>query len=389
MLANLSNVLVVFVLARSLSSSDYGSYTQLMAIFLFVSITGTALSVNIVRSVRFGSVGDIGEWRQAFLESLRKSLLPTLGLSVGLVYLLHYELPGLAVLPTTLILLGGLVWMYLCAVRGFLQAERDYQILANSFLLESCLRVILVLGGARFGLVIVAAGYFTMALILSFHSSRKRWGAVVKVTSQSPIGILRRSIPTIVSYFALISLMYLDIVIIGHRLPSQRGSYGAISQMSKFVVYGAFALASLVVAEVERPGAKKTRWRYMSVAIAGLYVAMLGVVLIGVKNFGGQLISWSFGASYMSCIGALVPLTVGMGALGVTILVANSSLGLGNSWSVGVVAVGAVSTGIYVWGNSKSVEMLARADMWAQLTLMCILCVVSFTISYRGAREGR
>ena len=385
MLANLSNVLVVFVLARSLSSSDYGSYTQLMAIFLFVSITGTALTVSIVRSVRFGGVGSIESWRQGFLESLRFSLLVGLSLSVGLAYLLSYELPGLALLPTALVLLGGLMWLYLCAVRGFLQAERDYQTLANSFLLESGLRVVLVLGSARVGLVLVSTSYVVMALMLSLHATRKSWGIIAISRLRDPIRMWRSSLPTIVCYLSFITLMYLDIVIVGHRLPGERGSYGAISQMSKFIVYGAFALASLVVAEVERPAAKTPRWRNMFVAVAGLYLTMVGTVLVAVKCSGNHLISITFGASYASCSGALVPLSVGMSALGVTILVANRSLGLGYSWPVSVVAVGAASAGLYVWSNSRSVEAIAQADMWAQLGLMCVVCVLSAAISYRGA----
>lgn len=387
MLANLSNVLVVFVLARSLSSSDYGSYTQLMAIFLFVSITGTALTVSIVRTVRFGRVESLDTWRRGFLESLRFSLLVGLIFFVGLAYFLSYELPGLAVLPTVLVLLGGLEWLYLCAVRGFLQAERNYQTLANSFLLESGLRVVLVLGSARAGLALVAASYVVMALILSLHSTNKNHWMAIRSRPHDPVRIWRSSLPIIICYLSFIALMYLDIVIVGHRLPGHRGSYGAISQMSKFIVYGAFALGSLVIAEVERPAAESQRWRNMSVAIAGIYLLLVCTLLVAVKYLGSHLISISFGAAYTTCSGSLVPLSVGMCALGVTILVANRSLGLGDSWPVSVATIGAACVGLYVWSNARSVDAIATAEMWAQLALMCLVCVLSVAISYRGAGE--
>src|SRR5947209_4872754 len=50
-LANGANVLVTLVIARELSTRNYGAYNQLFAVFFVLSMPGSALVVGVVRRV--------------------------------------------------------------------------------------------------------------------------------------------------------------------------------------------------------------------------------------------------------------------------------------------------------------------------------------------------
>jgi O-antigen/teichoic acid export membrane protein len=128
-LANGANVLVTLVIARELSTRNYGAYNQLFALFFVLSMPGSALVVGVVRRVtQWQRTGDdhlVAGWaariRRIALIAVFAILL--IGLLIRDPVARELSLPGPG--GVTEVLTAGAAWCLLCIDRGLLQASRS------------------------------------------------------------------------------------------------------------------------------------------------------------------------------------------------------------------------------------------------------------------------
>ena len=136
--ANGANIVVTLVLARLLTTRGYGALAQLTALFLIVSMPGTALAVGVVRRVTAlstsGAAGSVGTWaRRVHL----RGMCLVVAFSI-VVFCAREPLAKLLSIPAPLgvfaILAAGGVWVLLSLDRGLLQSHREYRTLSANLL---------------------------------------------------------------------------------------------------------------------------------------------------------------------------------------------------------------------------------------------------------------
>ena len=267
--ANGANVLVTLVIARELSTRNYGAYNQLIALFFVLSMPGSALVVGVVRRVtqwqRLGEQDRIAVWSARIR---RIALFAVLGiLVVGLIIrgpiARELSLPGPGGIAE--VLTAGAAWCLLCIDRGLLQASRLYTPLGVNLLTEGLLRAFLTVGFvvAGAGPAGAAAALLVGILVADIHA---RWelhrrraiilepaGDAAKASSEGSVSShsLAADVGTALIALGLIGLLQnLDVLVLGRQAPGNSGAYAAISVASKALVFGAIVLTGYLLPEV-------------------------------------------------------------------------------------------------------------------------------------------
>src|SRR4051794_9299682 len=161
--ANAANVLVTLAVARILSTDDYGTQAQLVAIFFVVSMPGSALLVGIVRrATRWRSTGQthrIPAWSRRIRRYGIGTILAVAVLGTLLRGPVSSELSVDDPVGLVTVLVAGATWGLLCIDRGLLQSRHAYRGLAVNLLVEGGLRSVLTVG-----LVVAGLGSTGVAL---------------------------------------------------------------------------------------------------------------------------------------------------------------------------------------------------------------------------------
>lgn len=414
--ANAANVLVTLAVARILSTADYGTQAQLVAIFFVVSMPGSALLVGIVRrATRWRTTGHT-DLIPAWARRIRRvglavvALVAVLGAALcGLLSrgLSVHDRPGIVA-----VLVAGAAWGLLCVDRGLLQAQHAYRGLAVNLLVEGGLRsvvtVVLVVAGA--GSTGVAAGLLLGVVSSDVHA---RWhlhrhpsapdlvlpaepnapdaegpGPGDRVPDLEPgppvppaLALPReRRLVTDVG-IALVALGLLgllqnvDVVILGRERPSATGAYAAISVASKALVFAALVLSSFLLPEAasrRNLGQHALRQLGGTLAIFAVPAALLVGFAVIAPEF---LIRLAFGPRYLSAAHALWPLAVAMTCLGATVLFTHYLLGAGHRRAVLALLV----------GTAVAIPLLLAADGQPRSTAMADLAVQAALAAVTGA----
>ena len=401
-LANGANVLVTLVIARELTTRNYGAYNQLFALFFVLSMPGSALIVGVVRRVtqwqRHGEEHRVPAWAARIRRIAVLVVLGVLAIGIAVRAPLARELslPGPG--GVTEVLTAGAAWLLLCLDRGLLQASRLYTGLGINLLAEGLLRATLTVAFvvAGTGPAGAMAALLIGILVADVHA---RWvlhrqraitllpdehaamvPPAVGVSGQS----LAADVMTALAALGLIGLLQnLDVIVLGRQAPGNSGAYAAISVASKALVFAALVLANFLLPEAaSRRQLGQHALHQLGGTLALLAVPSGALVLLGAVA-PHQILSLAFSDRLTAASGALLPLALAMTCLGATVLFTHYLLAVGQRIIIAALAVAtATAVPLLVIANG-SPTATAEADLGVQV----VLAVVSGLLVLRAARR--
>ena len=419
---NALNVIVTILVARLLSTRDYGLLNQLNALFLIISMPGSAIIVAVVRRVTgWAGRGDAHRVR-GWARRIHTEGTIAVIVFAGVVALFGGAIASLLNQPNAIgviaILTAAAVWVLLSFDRGLLQAHRGYRSLAINLIVEGVARTVGILAFAFMGLGAsgLAIGILFGEVVTAIHArfaADAAWeseeGAADTVRAVSPGLVswlgqwIKRMAPDpalkapraerrhlLVDLFvalcalAMLALLQnVDILIVGRDNPHLSGSYAAVSVASKAIVYGAVVLGSYLLPEAA------IRWREGGHALRQFFVAMLllavpatGLVIVAVL-FPDLLLSMVFSKRYLGAENAFAPLGIAMIFLSVTVILTMYLLAVGRRWIAPLLVLGAVAATIAVAAAHGNPVATARNDLLVQGLLAFVTLVGFIKIHHR------
>ncbi len=410
--ANGSNVVVTVLIAHLMSSRGYGSLTELVALFLVLSMPGSALLVAVVRrataEASAGTSGAGGSGSERWVHTMRRWGAVGLAVWAGLALLARGWLGRQLGLPNpagvTEVLVAGGAWALLSVERGLLQSRRAYGPLARNLCVEAGVRAMLtvVLIGAGLGVegaavALVAAMGASLAdsrASLAAHGAPARVpasppaeaadpvpppsGVVASVGAGEPAGRhLAADLATALAALGLIAVLQnIDVLRVGHLSAPEAGPYGAISVASKAVVFGALVLSGYLLPEAALRS-RQGQHAFGQLAAALGLVALPVAALVGAGLVAPRaLLGVAFGPDKTQAAPALATLALAMGCLAASVLLTHYLLGVGQRRVVAVLAVAAAVLVAAVDAAHGRPLATARAELACQVGLAAVLTVV-------------
>ena len=375
LIANVLNLGVSFLIARRLNPSDYGAYSQLMGMFFIVALPGSALSVAVIRRATFYLVQNdedlIHRWQRRLNHRILRlaigfSLIALLGSLFIAQWLGHRS--WLAVWVNTL---AAITWAILNVDRALLQSRQRYSALATNFILEGFTRTIFMVLLTPFGVTGIVLGLLIGIGLTRLHA--RRLVGTKRVDREGPelerTGITSDLLIALATLTLLATLQFLDVLLVGRYQGGVAGSYSAISQVAKTLVYGAIILGSFLLPETalaDRLG----RDAYRQLGLAGGLLLIPATVLLGVSEAMPKwLLTTVFGARYASEWSSMTSLVLAMTFLAGSTLLATYLLGSGRRWPTAWLAF---ATFVGLWylslSHGRVVETVHR-DLMLQIVV--------------------
>lgn len=401
--ANGANVIVTVVIARFLTTREYGLFAQLIALFLIVSMPGSAVVVAVVRRsaamLTLRATERLARWAHAIQ---RRGLLLLAG---WVLLVLVVDAPmsswlgqeGYAALA--LMLTGAGFWVLLCVDRGLLQSCRAYNTLSVNLLVEGGVRTVGVLGFvvAGMGVTGAALGVFLAELATAIHAriaSRRQvahvhapGGPVDEDIIFSSREIAHDLVFALAAMAMLAVLQNVDVIAVSSLGHAVSGSYAAISVASKSIVFAAVVLGSYLLPEAAiRHHEGEEGLHQVAVVLVILAVpavALLGVALI----FPHAALSLIFSDRYLDAASAFVPLVVAMICLAVTMVLTTYQLARARRSAVYLLVGGsALLTGAVIVADGDAVRT-AQNDLAVQALLLVAMATSIWWERVRAASQ--
>jgi len=389
MLANVANLGVTLVIARAMSTRSYGATAQLFALFMIVSMPGSALLVGVVRRVtawtRTGRADLVAGWAARVRRAGLRGVVAVAVVAVVVRWPLAdvLSLPGPGGVAETLT--AGAAWCLLCVDRGLLQAAHRYRELATNLLVDATVK-----GVATVGLVVAglsqtgAAVAVLLGVLAALAHARRALGRAAgnapatapaqppgpPVARQRRLAVELGAALTALAFLAL--LQNIDVLIQGRLSPGQSGQYAAVSVTCKVLMFGAVVLAGFLLPEAadrRQLGEHALHQLGATLAILALPAAAL---LAAAFVAPSTLLSLAFGPRFTDASAALLPLAAAMTCLGATVLFTHYLLALGSR--AVLVALGltaAAAAGLISLADGSPVTT-ARMDLAVQAVLAAV-----------------
>lgn len=425
--ANAANVVVTVIIARLLTTREYGGVAQLVGVFVVLSMPGSALLVGVVRRVTALEAAGRHAELEAWVSQTRRRTAIGLGCFAVVAVASRWAIASALGLPgpagVAEVLIAGAGWTALSVERGLLQSRQAYALLARNLAVEGAARtaVTLVLVGAGAGIEGTALGLLgaMAACVVEARRSLDRAPRPVASDPEAVEEVARAPIPApesipapqgpapqdpadrrstgavprlgmdlvvaVAALGLLAVLQYTDVVIVGRLDPSEAGSYAAISVACKALVYAAIVLSGYLLPEAV------WRWHHGRHALGplGMAVGILAVPAGGltVVAFAAPrlLLRLVFGAKLVSAAPAFGSLALAMTALAVSVLLTNYLLGIGRRAVVPVLFVATAAIAAVIAAGSGTPRAIARVELVGQVLLCAVLAAMVVAISRQGA----
>jgi len=402
LIANALNVVATVVVARLLTTNQYGGIAQLLGLFFVLSMPGSALLVSVVRRITAMTTVGLGAEAQAWEARLYRKA--AFGVAIWSVFSVAVEapvshalrLPDDGGVAFTMIAAG--FWLLLCLDRAVLQSHRRYASLGLSLMVEIGVRTVLVLTFAELGWGIwgYALGLLIgeVAAAAQAHlSSRRAWDYAVMAAlpaDQSSASLtLSIDLAAALAGFAFLGVLQnADIILVGRLHHSNAGSYAAISVASKALVFGAILLGSYILPEASirwHRGGHALRQLGVTLVFFLIPTVLLLLVALAVPK---QFLTLFFGARLAGGAPAFATLVGGMACLGATVVLTNYLLGAARRWVIAFLGVGMVVLLVLIHDADGGIMGTARAELVVQGS-MALAVVVAFLIVHLRAHHVR
>lgn len=335
--ANVLNLGVSILIARLLTPSDYGAFSQMVGIFFIVALPGSALSVAVVRRATQYLVLDdeplMRHWQRRLNQRLLRWAMAFSMLALVASFVIAYWLGHRSWVAVWINTLAAITWALLNVDRALLQARQRYSDLARNFVLEGVVRTIFMVAFSPFGVTGIVCGLLIAISIARLHARRLvDPGARADGPMLEHTGITGDLVIALTTLGLLATLQFIDVFLVGRYEPQHAGAYSAISQVAKTVVYGAIILGNFLLPETsiaERRGSDA----YRQLAIAAGLLSIPTVILVILSEAGAEpLLRLVFGARYASAHASLSTLILAMAFLAGSTLLATYLLGSGRRW---------------------------------------------------------
>jgi O-antigen/teichoic acid export membrane protein len=405
LVANGLNIVATVLIARLLTTRQYGGVAQLLGLFFVLSMPGSALLVGVVRRIAAGTArGRQQEVHQWTTRLYRRCLI---GLAVWAAFSLAIEAPLASALrlPSSggvaAVLIAGGVWLLLCIDRAVLQGHRRYAGLGLNLMVEIGIRTVFVLSfaAAGFGILGFAIGLLLGEVAAAGHAhvlSGRAW-SYPAIAPPSPDLLARDRTLSIDLGAALVGFILLgllqntDIILVGRLDPASSGPYAAISVAAKSLVFGAILLGSYVLPEAA------IRWHQGQHALRQLAVTLVfllvpSAVLLAVALLAPEwFLTTFFGAKLNGAAPGFATLVGAMACLGLVVILTNYLFGAARRWIVALLAVGVVVLIVVIHQAHGAIVATARAELAVQGGL-ALTVLVAFTVVHvrwwRASRSG-
>ena len=402
LVANALNVVATVVVARLLTTDQYGGVAQLIGLYFVLSMPGSALLVSVVRRITAMTTFSQGADAQAWTARLyRKAVF---GVAIWSVISIAVEgpvshalrLPDDGAVAFTMIAAG--FWLLLCLDRAVLQSHRRYASLGMSLMVEIGVRTVLVLIFAELGWGIwgYALGLMIGEVVAAAQAhlvSRRAWDYAVQAAlpadqSSHPLTLSIDLVAALAGFAFLGVLQNADIILVGRLHHANAGSYAAISVSSKALVFGAILLGSYILPEAS------IRWHRGGHALRQLAVTLVFfliptvVLLLVALAVPKQFLTLFFGARLAGGAPAFATLVGGMACLGATVVLTNYLLGAARRWIVVFLGIGMVWLLILIHVAHGGIMGTARAELVVQGSI-AVTVVIAFLIVHLRAHHVR
>ncbi len=387
--ATLANVGVTLVVARSLTTRGYGAFVELIAVFLVLSMPGSAIQVGVIRRVAAWESAGLDElvvpwvnrWYVRLLVVVTAGVIVTAAVQAWAAKQL--SLPGSASL--VVMVAAGAAWGVLSVDRGLIQARRSYPLLAGNLLVEGITKTVAVIGlaAAGFGVAGAAGGVLVAEVAAVLHARY----AVYRTASQPiapgpPVDLPTRrhlagDVASALSSLALLAVLQnFDVVVLGREAPQNTGTYAAISVAAKSLAFAAVALSLYLLPEAairHRRGGHALRPLVTTLTLLSVPAGGLLLLALAVPR---QTLDVVFGPRLAGAAGSFGTLVIAMVCFAVTVVLTNYLLGAGWRWVVGTLVIAA---GIGSWLAARAggaIAATARVDLEVQVGLAVVLAVL-------------
>ena len=387
--ANALNLIVSFAIARRLTPGEYGSYSQLVGVFFVIALPGSALGVAVVRrsasSIAGGaSIGTMG-WRLTLERRLIKFTILAAGVSLVVSPLIAQWLGHCSWLAVWSICLSAIVWSLLSVDRALLQAHQRYGALAINFSVEGILRVVVIFAGTYEGVIGTSLGLLIVEVATRAHAKFlvNRVGSEVNPNIALPRGISSDLGYALLALGLLAVLQFVDMFAVGHAHTGQSGSYAAISQISKTLVYAAIILGSFLLPETalaQQSG--RSALRQLAIAAGILVGPALILFTVALVN-PSYLLIHVFGTQYSRASEFLVVLILAMFLLALSTLCVTYLLGVGNRTGTFWLLTSTAAGSWYITHQPVSLSGTVHRDLLVQIVVFAGLAVTILTTSRR------
>nr|WP_045878983.1 hypothetical protein [Pseudofrankia sp. DC12] len=418
MLANVANLGVTLVIARAMSTRSYGATAVLFALFMVVSMPGSALLVGVVRRVttwtRTGRADLVAGWaarvRSVGLRTVAVVALVALAVRGPLAH--ELSLPGAGGVAQTLT--AGAAWCLLCVDRGLLQATRRYRELATNLLVDAAVK-----GCATVGLVLAGLGQAgaATAVLCGVLAALVHTRLALRRLAPSPVGApaaltaapgtlapacaepavtagggpgaagerrLAVELGAALAALGFLALLQnIDVLIQGRLAPAESGQYAAVSVTSKVLMFGAVVLAGFLLPEAADRRHLGEHALHQLGATLAILVAPATVLLAVAAAAPATLLSLAFGPRFTDASGALLPLAGAMTCLGATVLFTHYLLALGSRAVLVALGITATAAAGLITLAGGSPVATARLD----LAVQAVLAVVTGLLVVGAARR--
>jgi len=401
LIANGLNIVATVVVARLLTTSQYGGIAQLLGLFFVLSMPGSALLVGVVR--RITAMAAFGQDAEAHAWTTRLYRKAVVGVALWSVVSIAVEgplshalrLPDDGAVAFTMIAAG--FWLLLCIDRAILQSHRRYAGLGLSLIIEIGVRTVLVLTfaesgwgiwGYAMGLLIGEAVAAIQGRVISRHAWAYSASAALPSDRSRHSRALSIDLGAALVGFALLGLLQnADIILVGRLQHAHSGSYAAISVASKALVFGAILLGSYILPEAS------IRWhrgehalRQLGVTLVFLLIPTVLLLLVALA-VPKQFLDVFFGARLAGGAPAFATLAGGMACLGATVILTNYLLGAARRWVVAFLALGVVVLLILIHAAHGGIMATARAELLVQGSVAFAVLVAFVIVHVRAARS--
>ncbi|MCU1461333.1 MAG: hypothetical protein JWO37_1408 [Acidimicrobiales bacterium] len=393
--ANGANVAVTVVIAHLMSTRAYGSLTELIALFVGLSMPGSALLVAVVRRVAAwelaGAHDRVGPW---IMRVRRRGALALIGWSV-IAIAIRQPLADALHLPhadgVAEVLIAGGGWALLSIERGLVQAGHDYRALARNLVVEGGVRTLLTVALVGAGLGIEGAAIaLVVAMAASIADARRSVAAGARLPAAASDASdasdafgdgalpgrrhLTLDLATALAALGLLAILQnMDVIAVGRQAPDRVGAYGAISVACKAVVFGATVLSGYLLPEAVarfNRGGHALRQLAAALGLAAVPVAVLVALATGAPRL---LLRVAFGPDKVGAAPAFATLALAMAGLAVSVLCTHYLLGIGRRAVVAVLAVAAAVLGVVLAAAGGHPIDTARAELALQGGLAVVL----------------
>jgi O-antigen/teichoic acid export membrane protein len=436
-LVGVVSLLTTVFVAHVLTTREYGTLIVLLGLFLVISQPGTAVLVGVVRRISAWQAAGLGGRVRPWVARVhRMGEISIIGLAL-VMWLIRVPVANALSLRgpdgVAEILTAGGVWILVSIDRGLLQVSRDYTDLSVNLVIEATMRCALTVGlAAELGVEGAALGLLSAELITAVHArftgmramersteeaarppapavsvappdpvvvaqeeealeqavGDEGAGAVVATAVHGGKDLLADVLVALGSLLLLALLQNIDVIVLGSKMPSHRGSYAAISVPSKALVFVALVLVNYLLPEAtirHQRGSNALRQLGHTFAVLAIpCFVLLGLAVVAPR----QLLTVVFGHRYTAAAPEFSTLVLAMVFLSVTVALTVYLLGIGYRWVVVVLAVGAGALAAASLAANGQYAATARADLAVQVGL-CAAMAVSFVVVHRRAAGRR